>query len=96
MKLTKATLKQLIQEELQAVLAETLSAEKQAKLAKAAALGVDTSGFENTFLGEKAKDYKSQQESAFNKMIADTQVGTGDLLMQGLQSGITSMAMGKV
>jgi|ETNvirnome_2_130_1030620.scaffolds.fasta_scaffold173517_1 hypothetical protein len=32
MKLTKATLKQLIQEELQAVLAETLSAEKQAKL----------------------------------------------------------------
>lgn len=34
MKLTKATLKQLIQEELQAVLAETLSAEKQAKLDK--------------------------------------------------------------
>ena len=34
MKLTKATLKQLIQEELQAVLAETLSAEKQAKLKK--------------------------------------------------------------
>ena len=34
MKLTKATLKQLIQQELKAVLAETLSAEKQAKLKK--------------------------------------------------------------
>jgi hypothetical protein len=34
MKLTKAKLQQIIQEELQAVLAETLSAEKQAKLDK--------------------------------------------------------------
>ena len=71
-------------------------AEKQAKLAKAAALGVDTSRFSNTFLGEQAKDYKAQQESAFDKMIADTQIGTGDLLTQGLASGLTSMAMGKV
>ena len=71
-------------------------AEKQAKLAKAAALGVDTSRFGGTFLGEKAKDYKAQQESAFDKMIADTQVSTGDLLKSGLASGLTSMAMGKV
>ena len=71
-------------------------AEKQAKLAKAAALGVDTSRFGGTFLGEKAKDYGAQQESAFDKMIADTQVSTGDLLKSGLASGITSMAMGKV
>ena len=71
-------------------------AEKQAKLAKAAALGVDTSRFSNTFLGEKAKDYEAQQESAFDKMIADTQVSSGDLLKSGLASGLTSMAMGKI
>ena len=71
-------------------------AEKQAKLAKAAALGVDTSRFSGTFLGEKAKDYEAQQESAFDKIIADTQVSTGDLLKSGLASGLTSMAMGKV
>ena len=71
-------------------------AEKQAKLAKAAALGVDTSRFGGTFLGEKAKDYEAQQKSAFDKMIADTQVSTGDLLKSGLASGLTSMAMGKV
>ena len=71
-------------------------AEKQAKLAKAAALGVDTSRFGGTFLGEKAKDYEAQQKSAFDKMIADTQVSTGDLLKSGVASGLTSMAMGKV
>ena len=71
-------------------------AEKQAKLAKAAALGVDTSRFGKTFLGEEAKDYQADQESAFDKIIADTQVSSGDLLKTGLASGITSMAMGKI
>ena len=70
-------------------------AEKQAKRAKGAALGLDFDRYGKTFLGKKALDYKAGQESAFDKMISETDVGFGDLLTTGLGAGLTSMAMGK-
>ena len=71
-------------------------AQRQGQLAKAKALGVDTSRFGKTFLGKSAKDYESSTKTAYDDMIRQAGVSSGDLLMQGLQSGITSMAMSKI
>ena len=70
-------------------------ATKQAKRAKAAALGIDMGKYGGTFLGDKIKDYKSKQESSYDQMIKEADVGFGDLFKTALGSGLTSMAMGK-
>ena len=71
-------------------------AKRQAKRAKGAALGLDFDRYGKTFLGKKALDYKADTESAFDDMIQKADVGMGDLLKTGLQSGISSMAMSEI
>jgi hypothetical protein len=70
-------------------------ARRQAELAKSAALGVDTKRFGGTFLGKRAREYEAKQESLFDKMISETDLGFGDIFKAALGSGVMSMAMGK-